>query len=39
MTTATTTNDGEGADSDDRSAAAHLARNLTGLRHARGLTQ
>jgi transcriptional regulator with XRE-family HTH domain len=41
MTTATTTNDGnaESAGGDDRAAAAHLARNLTGLRHARGLTQ
>jgi len=42
MATTTTTNDadaGAAAATDDRSAAAHLARNLAGLRHARGLTQ
>jgi hypothetical protein len=30
---------GAAALADDRSAAVHLARNLTGLRHARSLTQ
>ena len=45
MTTATIDDDdgdaasGTGATAADRSAAAHLARNLAGLRHARGLTQ
>ena len=42
MTTTTPTNDADAAPADapeDRSAAAHLARNLAGLRHARGLTQ
>src|SRR4051812_31361958 len=45
MTTASNEDDHADAGSvtadsaDDRSAAAHLARNLAGLRHARGLTQ
>ena len=42
MATTTTTNDAAGAApaaDADRAAAAHLARNLAGLRHARGLTQ
>ena len=42
MATTITTNDAAGAApaaDADRAAAAHLARNLAGLRHARGLTQ
>jgi transcriptional regulator with XRE-family HTH domain len=43
MTTATNDPDASGDAAagvdDDRAAGAHLARNLTGLRHARGLTQ
>src|SRR5439155_16215491 len=50
VTMTTATNDGEVGDeqpsgvadadaAEDRSAAAHLARNLAGLRHARNLTQ